>query len=396
MAPWTVRDSVAVGVYLARTIPSNADPEGLELANMRIAQLGGGKALDALVPLRTTRALATIPRSEGRFPSQPGRTRKQERAALKRSLSFVKDLPFPQAAEKPPAPAVAATSANAARAGGSYMLAMRGRNGHSYLFNGPQLGFTAPERIMEQELHAPHFDVRGLTAPGAPIIGGGYNGHVAWGITTGASDTDDLYAEKLVPGKPEQYVYKGQTREMSCRDETIAWADPPTTLLDTQLPTRGSVQQRVCRTIHGPVEARAGGYAYARKYAIWGRELETLVGLDEINRAEDIDDVDRALRNVTWNENVIAADDKGHIGFWHPGPLPDPPAPLRRAAALSGHRRGGVARHPCAQPDPVGDRPQAGLARQLEQRPLGELDLRRRDSAQAHGRRLLPRGAALP
>jgi penicillin G amidase len=325
MAPWTVRDSVAVGVYLARTIPSNADPEGLELANMRLAQLGGGKALDALVPLRTPKALATIPRSEGRFPGQPGRTRKQERAALKRSLGFVQGLPFPQAALKVPQPAVRATSANAARAGGSYMLAIRGRSGHAYLFNGPQLGFTAPERIFEQELHAPHFDVRGLTAPGAPIIGGGYNGNVAWGITTGASDMDDLYAEKLVPGKPEQYVYRGETREMSCRDETIAWADPPTTLLSNELPTRGSVQQRVCRTIHGPVEARAGGYAYARKYAIWGRELETLVGLDEINRAKDIHDVDRAMRHVTWNENVIAADDQGHIGFWHPGLFPERP-----------------------------------------------------------------------
>jgi penicillin amidase len=322
MAPWTVRDSVAVGVYLARTIPSNADPEGLELANMRIAQLGGAKALNALVPLRTPHAVTTIPRSEGRFPSQPGRTRKQERAALKRSLSFVKDLPFPPAALKASPPTFAATSANAARAGGSYMLAIRGRDGRAFMHNGPQLGFTAPERIFEQELHAPHFDVRGLTAPGAPIIGGGYNEHVAWGVTTGASDLDDLYAEKLVPGHPEQYEYRGETRQMTCRDETINWADPPTTLLSNEVPTRGSVQQRVCRTVHGPVEARAGGYAYARKYAIWGRELETLVGLDEMNRAKDIGDADRAMRDVTWNENVIAIDDKGHIGYWHPGLFP--------------------------------------------------------------------------
>jgi penicillin G amidase len=322
MAPWTVRDSVAIGVYLARTIPSNSDPEGLELANMRIAQLGGAKALNALVPLRTPHAVTTIPRSEGRFPSQPGRTRKQERSALKRSLAFVSGLPFPSAALKPPQRTVAATSANAARAGGSYMLAIRGQDGRTYLHNGPQLGFTAPERIFEQELHAPHFDVRGLTAPGAPIIGGGYNKHVAWGVTTGASDVDDLYAEKLVPGHPEEYEYRGETRQMSCRDETIDWADPPTTLLSNELPTRGSVQQRVCRTIHGPVEARAGGYAYARKYAIWGRELETLAGLDEMNRANDIHEADRAMRDVTWNENVIAIDDQGHIGYWHPGLFP--------------------------------------------------------------------------
>ena len=81
--------------------------------------------------------------------------------------------------------------------------------------------------------------------------------------------------------------------------------------------------ERVCRTVHGPVEARAGDIAYARRYAIWGRELETLDGLAELNAARSVRDVDRAVRKVTWNENVMAADDsQGNIGFWHPGLLP--------------------------------------------------------------------------
>ena len=28
---------------------------------------------------------------------------------------------------------------------------------------------------------------------------------------------------------------------------------------------------------------------------------------------------DAALQGVTWNENVIAADERGNIGYWHPG-----------------------------------------------------------------------------
>jgi hypothetical protein len=32
-----------------------------------------------------------------------------------------------------------------------------------------------------------------------------------------------------------------------------------------------------------------------------------------------VGEVDRALRGVSWNENIIAADDAGHIGYWHPG-----------------------------------------------------------------------------
>jgi len=38
-----------------------------------------------------------------------------------------------------------------------------------------------------------------------------------------------------------------------------------------------------------------------------------------LNRAHTIGDVDDAMSEVTWNENVIAADDRSNIGYWHPG-----------------------------------------------------------------------------
>ena len=327
--PWTVRDSVAIGVYLARTIPTNSDPEGLELANLRGLRLGGTAALERLVPLRTPGALPTIPAREGRFPSQPGRTRRQERAALARSAAFARGLPFPAGAPADPTDFRARPRAVLPRLlgpGGSWMFAVRDRaRRRALLFNGPQLGFTAPERIVELELHAPGFDVRGLTAPGAPVIGAGHNGRVAWSITTGASDMDDLYAERLVPGDPEAYSFKGQVRRMDCRDERIDYRSPPSQLTGLvggrvpPAPESGSETVRMCRTVHGPVEARVGNVAYARRHAIWMRELETLSGLDAVNRARDVDDVDHAVRRMTWNENVMAADSSGNIGFWHPG-----------------------------------------------------------------------------
>jgi penicillin G amidase len=326
--PWTVRDSVAIGVYLARTIPSNSDPSGMELANLRGLQLGGTAALERLVPLRTAGALPTIPAREGSFPSQPGRTRRQERAALARSAAFARGLPFPAGAPEDPS-AVRARAPVVPRLlgpGGSWMFAVRDpERQRAWMYNGPQLGFTAPERIVELELHAPGFDARGLTAPGAPVIGAGHNGRVAWSITSGASDMDDLYAERVVPGDAEAYRFRGQVRRMECRDEAIAYRSPPSTLIGLAggrvppAPESGTETVRVCRTHHGPVEARAGGIAYARRHAIWMRELETLAGLDLLNRARDVDDVDAAMRRVTWNENVLAADSSGNIGFWHPG-----------------------------------------------------------------------------
>jgi penicillin amidase len=235
-------------------------------------------------------------------------------------------------------PASAAARAAAARArsvfgralgpGGSYMFAARRPDGHAFLFNGPQLGFASPEKLIELELHAPGVDLRGMTAPGVPIIGAGHNGQVAWGVTTGASDADDLYAERLAPGDPESYVFRGKTLKMDCRDERIAYRSPPSDLLSLLKaripppPEEGAITKRVCRTQHGPVEDRAGSVAYARRYAIWGREIETLEGLAGINAAHDLHDVDAAAQKLTWNENVMAIDSAGNIGYWHPGLLP--------------------------------------------------------------------------
>jgi acyl-homoserine lactone acylase PvdQ len=116
---------------------------------------------------------------------------------------------------------------------------------------------------------------------------------------------------------------------MECRDETFTYRPPPAdflALLDLEVPdtSAGSHTERVCRTVHGPVQkvVQGEGIAYARKYAIWKREVGTIVGLDMVNRADSIDDIDAAADALTWNENLMAADDIGNIGYWSPGLMP--------------------------------------------------------------------------
>ena len=79
-APWTVLDSAAIGVQLARTVPVRRRPRARELA--RAAALGA-KRFDRFLPLRRAGQPATVPASEGRFPSQPGRSRADERRGYK-------------------------------------------------------------------------------------------------------------------------------------------------------------------------------------------------------------------------------------------------------------------------------------------------------------------------
>lgn len=331
---WTVRDSARVGVFLARTVPSG---DGVELDNAKALQKIGGPNFETLLPLRSPGRRITVPRSDGIFPSQPGRTRADERAGWRRSKRFVNGLDLrgvTDTAAKSLAPGVKRAAAPGAELrrvlpspGGSFMWAIGDRAHHrSFLYNGPQLGFSIPELFVEFELHSPtEPHIRGVSAAGIPLVGIGHNGHIAWGFTSGLSDEDDLFAEKVTG--PETYRYKGTDRKMDCRDEEFTWSTPPTDLPDALRrlidpgggPPSGSTTERICRTVHGPVQATGKGLAFARDYAIWGRELETLVGIDRLNKARDVPDVDRALRHVTWNENVIAADSAGNIGYWHPG-----------------------------------------------------------------------------
>lgn len=332
LTDWTVRDSARIGILLARTVPSG---DGNELDNARAFGDIGARSFDRLLPVRSPGAIPTIPKSEGVFPAQPGRTKADERKGFKRSRKFLKGIDV----EGAEGPGTLTTAGNAAAlstegreapgadlariipAGGSFMWAISDRKRRQgYLFNGPQLGFGIPELFFEFELHSPEQDVRGVSAAGLPVVGIGHNGDVAWGFTSGLSDEDDLFAVRTQGD--QAYEFKGETVQMDCRDEVFTFRPPPTSIPDLienpGLPA-GSVTERICRTRQGPVQFRGDGVAYARRYAIWNREIETLVGLTTLNDAKNIKDVDRAMRQVTWNENVMATDSKGRIGFWHPG-----------------------------------------------------------------------------
>lgn len=300
---WTVRDSAAIGALLVRTVPSAGD--GRELQNARALQLMGKARFARLVPLHVKDPPLIVPPADGAFPSQPGRTASEEQAAFDRSAAFASKLPIPSSTPR------AASRTALGRPGGSIAVAVRSPTG-PLLYSAPQVGFAFPEQLWEVEVHRPGLDVRGVTAPGVPVVAGGFNHHVAWAVTSGESDVDDLYADRVVGGG-ESYRFDGKVLKMKCRTATFAYRSGS---------GEATTTRRLCRTRHGPVQARAGGFAYARRYATFGRELQSLVGVDELDRAASVQGVDTALRDVTWNENVTAIDDRGHIGFWHPGLLP--------------------------------------------------------------------------
>jgi penicillin G amidase len=298
-ADWKPIDSARIGIQLARTIPSS---DGSELDNWQMLRSIGPKRFEQLLPLRRSDQVSTVPAANGRFPSEPGRTRADERAGFTRSRAYLHGI-------KAPTPAASTSSVLGGGGGHSDAWAVRGPGNKAYLFTGPQLGFTLPEQLHELEVHRPGLDARGVTPPGLPLIGIGRNAHIAWGLTSGLTDDDDLYAERLVG--QERYRYRGKVRHMSCRTETF------------EVSGGKAAKERLCRTVHGPVQERAGKrVAFARRYAIWGREVDTLKGLAALDAASSVKQAGKAIGQVTWNENTMVADDKGNIGWWHPGLLP--------------------------------------------------------------------------
>jgi penicillin G amidase len=316
---WSLLDTLRIGVLLARTIPSG---DGNELDNLRALRALGAKRFATLLPLSVPGEITTIPRRAGVFPSQPGRTRKEGAAAYRRSRGWLGGLPLPsastaRAASVPTGKERPARAIDVAlgRVHGSFMWAIRRPSDrHTFFFNGPQLGYQAPNTFVELDLKAPGLRLHTGTAPGVPVNSNGYNAHMAWGVTSGLSDEDDLFAVRLA-GR-ERYRFRGRVRKMSCRTERFRYSEGD---------SMKSTTRRLCRTVQGPVQETAGRWAYARRYAIWGREIQTLDGLAKLAAARDLRGADRALRHVTWNENILAADDRGHIGYWHPGlhPLRD-------------------------------------------------------------------------
>ena len=212
--------------------------------------------------------------------------------------------------------------------------------------------------------------MRGVTAAGIPVLGIGHNGHLAWGFTSGLSDEDDLYAEKLTG--TEAYRYKGASRPMDCRNERFDFKAPATDLPDlvgtpgpavglahrAHLPHACTARSRSARAAPPTRAATPSGAASWRRWS----------GLSALNDAKTVRQADAALQGVTWNENVMAADERGDIGYWHPGLHPLRPEGLRRAPALPRHRRGRVARPAGPAQDPARDQPAPGLPVQLEQR----------------------------
>jgi penicillin amidase len=172
-------------------------------------------------------------------------------------------------------------------------------SGRPLLLGGPQMGYATPQINHEMGVHGGGYNVTGMSIAGIPAVVIGVNKKLAWTLTTGGTDTQDIYLESV---SGDQYAFGGALRDFDCRLETIN--------------VRGAAphQQVLCSTVHGPVIEQIPGLAVTVKGSSQGFEFDSLEAVHGLMTAGNIRQFDRALSKASYNYNVLYADVKGKIG----------------------------------------------------------------------------------
>jgi penicillin amidase len=185
-------------------------------------------------------------------------------------------------------------------------------SGNPIVANDPHLSLTVPPVWYEQHLVVegqgePSLDVRGVAFPGLPVVVIGQNQDVAWGFTNVGADQTDLYS--YVRPDENTYLYQGEVREIERTTETI------------QVKDGENAEVTIERTVHGPLLEREGEELAVSWLGLAG--TREAMGIRGLNYAEDIGDVDEAVRLMdSPTQNIVAADRDGSTYFRITGRYP--------------------------------------------------------------------------
>jgi acyl-homoserine lactone acylase PvdQ len=196
--------------------------------------------------------------------------------------------------------------------------ASRSTNRHPIFVAGPQVGYFAPEILMEEDLHGGGLDARGVAFPGLGFyIQIGRGPDYAWSATSASSDVIDEFAETLCGNGTTQYEYKGACRDMGTFDAGTleGRAGAPSTELTYRT------------TVHGPVVGYATSngkpVAVSLDRSTRGRELLNAYAFQTLSTGGVRSPADfvKTMSTFELTFNWFYADSR-HIAMYSSGRLP--------------------------------------------------------------------------
>lgn len=195
---------------------------------------------------------------------------------------------------------------------GSYAVVVgknRSATGRPLLLGAPQMGFTNPSIVHEISISAPGLKAAGMNIPGVPGVAIGHTDRIAWTLTSGIADTDDVFS---FADEGSHYAFGNEKR--------------PFQLLIRPLKVKGEpdviVEQK--RTHWGPVIIQSGGAkaVLARRSSYWMRELESSESMYGLLTARNAEDVERTADKATMTFNLFYATSEGDVGYRYLGLVP--------------------------------------------------------------------------
>ena len=203
-------------------------------------------------------------------------------------------------------------------------------DGKPLLSNDMHLHLSVPDVWYETGLEAPGLHVAGVALPGVPFIIAGHNGHVAWGFTNLGADVQDLYVEHLRgSGTAEEFeAADGNWHPLLHRRELIHVRGGRDVTVDVLLTQHGPDPTPIITPLF-PSETRP----IALRWTVYDpRNISS--PFFGVNTASDGPALAAALAEFGGpSENLLYADDSGHIGYHAIGRIPvrgslAQPAPL--------------------------------------------------------------------
>jgi acyl-homoserine lactone acylase PvdQ len=337
---WTPLDTLYIAILQLRVFGETA---GGELRNAafysavtdKVGTKLGTKVYNDLLFQNDPKSPPTVPRSEGKFPSQNlGKLNPKSLAIPDHAARTARRVAAREESYKDTLASIgirfAQPESNALLVG-----ATKSATGNPLQTGGPQVGYAVPNFFIEVDVHVtasadgPAVDFRGPAVAGASaLIPLGRGSDYAWTLTTGYSDAVDTRAELLCEpegGKASLnsngYMFKGKCKAMESREETFAGHVAPTDPTPPDDTTR-----TFYRTVHGPVLTRGSvdgkPVAFVKERFFWKKEVDSIPAFYGWNTdGHTVKTFGKWASKLTMSFNTFYANTKD-VAYFHVGEIP--------------------------------------------------------------------------
>lgn len=193
----------------------------------------------------------------------------------------------------------------------------RSRSGKSLLASDSHGPLGMPGLWSPVQIRAPKYQAAGVSVAGIPMILAGFNGKVAWSMTSVLGDNQDLFLEKVRrQGNSLSYEVNGKWQPAIVRNETY--------FIKGQRPIR----EAVFETRHGPLLNSAQGLAMASGFGLALQtpsftDDKTLDAFFDLSRAQNVEKASDASREIRAMAVNLVFADASHIGWQVTGRYPN-------------------------------------------------------------------------